>query len=306
MNLPDNLRGSLLMMASMAAFTFNDACMKAVSDELPIFQAIFLRGVATTLLLGVLAAATGALQFRFRRADAWLIGLRTLAELAATYFFIMALFHMPIANVTAILQALPLSITLAGALFLGEPVGWRRFSAILIGFVGVLLIVQPGAAGFSNYSIYAVVAVVVVTIRDLSARRLSPEVSSLAVALISSAAVTAGAGLATLGEVWQPLSVKGWAQLSGAAFFIIGGYVFSIMTMRVGELGPVTLFRYTGLLWALLIGLIAFGEWPDALTLAGSALVVATGAFTLLREARAKRIRATDAPGRVAPTVGRP
>ena len=193
----DNVRGALLMMGSMAFFTFNDACMKALSDEIPLFQAIFMRGLATTVLMGVLATFLGGLRFAFSGRDWRLIALRTVAEVAAAYFFVTALFNMPIANATAILQALPLTVSLAGAVFLGEVIGWRRITAILVGFVGVLMIVKPGAAGFNTYALYALTTVGMVTIRDLAARRLSANVPSLTVALVAAAAVTGFAGLAS-------------------------------------------------------------------------------------------------------------
>jgi S-adenosylmethionine uptake transporter len=284
-----NLRGALLMMGSMAAFTLNDACMKALSDEIPLAQAVFLRGIATGAFIAILAWRMGAFKVFISRRDWGLIALRTVAEIAAAYFFISALFHMPIANATAILQALPLSVSLAGAVFLGEAVGWRRLIAITVGFLGVLMVVQPGSSGFNEYSVYAVLAVLIVTVRDLAARRLSKQVPSLMVAFVAAVSVTVVFGLASIGDEWSGISPIGWAQLLGASIFIIGGYVFSVMTMRTGDIGAVTPFRYTSLLWALLLGLVIFGEWPDTLTLVGAAIVVGTGVFTLMREARGSR-----------------
>jgi len=289
--LSDNPRGALLMMLSMAAFTLNDTCMKALSDTLPLAQAIFLRGLATTTLLAGLALATGAWPRRLPRRDWGLVALRTLAEIAAAYFFITALFNMPIANATAILQALPLAVTLAGAVFLGEAVGWRRVSAIVVGFLGVLLIVRPGAEGFTVYSLYALAAVAAVTVRDLAARRLSREVPSVGVALIAAAAVTVGFGAASAWVDWVPVTPRVAALLAGASVLIIGGYVFSVSAMRVGDIAAVAPFRYTGLIWALVLGLIVFGDWPAPVTLIGAALVVGSGVYTLNRESRRARAR---------------
>lgn len=281
-----NMHGAFLMMASMIAFTVNDACMKALSNEVPLFQAIFLRGLATCVFLAFMAWRTGAFKVNISPQDLGLVAIRSLAEVVAAYFFISALFNMPIANVTAILQALPLSVTLANAIVFREAIGWRRIFAILVGFVGVLLIVRPGADGFTIYSLYAIIAVFVITIRDLAARRLSVEVPSMAVALSAAVAVALFAGIASIGSDWVPVSGKVAWQLSGAALFIIGGYLFSVMAMRVGDIDFVSPFRYTSLVCALILGLLVFGEWPDKLTLIGSAMVVATGAFTLYRESR--------------------
>ena len=284
-----NMRGAVLMMASMAAFTFNDACLKALSDEVPLFQAILLRGAGTTVILLAMAWYGGAFKVQIERHDRWLVMLRTGAEVAASYLFITALFHMPLANISAILQALPLTVTLASALVFREAVGWRRLSAILVGFAGVLLIVQPGEEGFNFYSIYAIAAVLVVTFRDLAARRLSQDVPSLSVALAASIGVTLFGALGTVGGDWVAVSPKAAAQLGGATLFIVGGYLFSVMAMRVGEIGFVAPFRYTSLLVALVLGFVAFGDWPDNLTLIGAGVVVATGVFTLYRERRLAR-----------------
>jgi len=119
-------------------------------------------------------------------------------EIGAAYFFLTALFNMPIANVTAILQALPLTITLAAALFFGDPIGWRRMSAILVGFVGVMLIVRPGAADFTIYSLYVLAAVGFVTLRDLATRRLSKETPSMLVTFITSTSIMVFFGVASL------------------------------------------------------------------------------------------------------------
>ncbi|MCP3972041.1 MAG: DMT family transporter [Rhodobacteraceae bacterium] len=285
----DNIRGSLLMMGSMASFTLNDACMKALSDELPLAQAIFLRGVGTTVLLFVLARSLGGLRFDLPWRDWRLIWVRNVTEIAAAYFFLAALFHMPIANVTAILQVLPLTVTLAGAVFLGQAVGWRRLTAILVGLFGVLLIVRPGFAGFNFYSLYVLAAVVMVTIRDILARKLSDQVPTMTVAFLNAVSVMAVFGVISAFQDWAPLSPKAAMQLGGASILIIGGYIFSVSAMRVGEIAVIAPFRYTALLWALVLGLLVFAEWPDALTLAGSAVIVVMGVYTFYRERRISR-----------------
>lgn len=285
----DNLTGALLMMASMAAFTLNDTMMKAMAGQVPLFQLLFLRGVITTLAVAAIAWRMGALRARVSRRDRGIILWRTVAEIGAAYFFLTALFNMPIANVTAILQALPLTITLAAALFLREPVGWKRLAAIVVGFAGVMLIVRPGAADFNFHSLYALIAVGFVTLRDLSTRRLSRETPSMLVTLITSAAIMVVFGLASLAGAWAPMGPREIGLTAGAGLMIIGGYLFSIMVMRVGEIGFTAPFRYTGLIWALALGWLAFGEWPEPITLLGAGIVAGSGLFTLYRESRLAR-----------------
>lgn len=280
------------MTGSMTAFTVNDAFMKLLGQELPFFQVLFLRSVGTILLLFAIARAFGAVKVPDGRDDRRLILIRSAAECGAAYCFISALFHMPIANVTAIIQALPLTVTLGAALFLKEPVGWRRFAAIGVGFVGVALIVRPGGEGFSVYSLYAVAAVFFVTVRDLAARRLSASVSSLSVALAANLAVLVFSGVGAAAVEWRPMAALDWLHLLGAVAAILFGYLFSVSAMRVGEIGFVAPFRYSGLLVALILGFIVFGDWPDDLTLLGAGIVVATGLYTLWRE-RATRRHAT-------------
>ena len=141
-----------------------------------------------------------------------------------------------------------------------------------------------------------ILSVATVPVRDLAARRLSSDVPSLSVALIAALAVTGFAGLASISEQWASPSLIALAQLAAASVFIIAGYVFSVMTMRIGDIGAVTPFRYTSLIWALLLGFFIFGDWPSSLTLIGAGIVVATGIFTLMRERRLDLAHATKAP----------
>lgn len=289
MTLSDNTRGALLMVGSMTAFTINDACMKALSDELPLFQALLIRSLVVVAALGLIAWRKGVFRTFIPRQDRWLIAVRTVSEVGGAYFFITALFNMPIANLTAILQALPLTVTLAGAVFLGEPVGWRRIAAIAVGFTGVLLIVRPPflfgeGEVFTIYSIYALLSVACVTVRDIAARRISKPVPSLTVALAAGTGVLLFGGGGSLTQDWTPVSSLAAMQLLGASAFVIGGYIFSVSAMRIGEIGFVAPFRYTSLLTALLLGLLVFGEWPTGLTLIGAGIVAASGLYTLWRE----------------------
>lgn len=291
MPLSENARGSILMMGSMAAFTLNDTFMKTLAGEVSLMQALVVRGFFTVTLMLLLAYAMGQLRFHLPRRDWGFATLRMLAEVGAAYFFLTALFNMPLANVTAVLQALPLTVTLAGALFLGEAVGWRRLLAILIGFGGVMLIVRPGPEGFNTYSIYVLIAVAFVTLRDLSARRLSSHTPSIMVATLAAFGVMVFAAIMSVidGEPWVTLEASHWGAIIAASVFVIGGYTLSVAVMRIGEIAVITPFRYSSLLWALLLGFFVFGDWPDNLTLLGAAIVVLTGIFTFYREHQQSR-----------------
>ncbi|RYH04357.1 DMT family transporter [Salipiger sp. IMCC34102] len=298
MALSDNMRGAFLMAAGMTAFTVNDAFVKTLGGDVPLFQILFLRGIGVTLGLLALSVALGQLRLEQSRADWGLIGVRSLAEAFGAFFFVTALFNMPIANVSAILQALPLTVALGGALWLKEPLGWRRMTAILVGFAGVLLIVRPGGADFNIFAVSALATVLCVTVRDLVVRRMSATVPSVLISLSASVVVMTSAGAASIFVDWTPVSGRQGVMLGGATLSLIGGYIFSVAAMRVGEIGFVAPFRYTSLLVALLIGVVFFDEVPRALTLVGAGIVVATGLFTLWRE-RQIRLRRRVIPDRI-------
>jgi drug/metabolite transporter (DMT)-like permease len=291
--LTENMQAAVFMMASMAGYAFNDALIKTTAGELGLYQAIFLRGVVATALIAALALRSGALRPRPGRRDRRMIALRSVGEIGATVCYLTALFNMPIADASAILQSVPLAVALAASVFFGEPIGWRRYLAIGLGFVGVLIIARPGGEGFTVYSLWALASVAFIVLRDLATRRLNPETPSLQVSLAGSAAITLTAGvIALMIEPWRPVSAASAGILSLAAVSLIVGYQFGVMTMRSGAIGFTQPFRYTLLVWAILFGIVFFGEYPDAWMLAGSALVVGTGLFTLYREqatARAAR-----------------
>jgi S-adenosylmethionine uptake transporter len=286
MILSDNMRAALMMALSMTAFTVNDALMKLAAPNLPFFQQIVVRGILITVGLFILATLWGHLGYRPSRKDRALTALRTFAEMFSTIFFLTALFSIPLANLSAILQSLPLTVTLAAAIFFGEPVGWRRFVAIGIGFVGVTIIIRPGMDGFSVYSLYGVAAVIGVTFRDLASRRLSKTIPSSRVALSAALGVTVMAGIGSLvmREHWVALTIREWFLIGGASVCLMAGYISAVGAMRLGEIGFVAPFRYASLLVALFLGYVLLDEWPDGWTLFGAGIVVATGLFTLYRE----------------------
>ena len=295
--LSPNLKGALYMTLSMAAFTLNDACVKLVAETVPLFQIVALRGLSTTILLAVTVHLTVGLRFSMPRRDRPLVAWRTVAEVGAMVAFLLALTNMAIANATAILSALPLMVTLAAAVLFRDPVGWRRWAAIAVGFVGVMMIVQPGTDGFNEWSLLALLSVVIITARDLLTRAFSPAVPSMSVAVITAGAVGAFGAVVSLFTPWVAMGLYEIALTLAASVFIIGGYVFGIMVMRIGEVGFVSPFRYTSLIFALILGFVIFDEFPNTLALCGVAIVMGAGIYTLFRE-RVRRQAAPVRPGR--------
>lgn len=296
MQISGNLKGILVMCLSMAAFTVNDTFMKDVTRTLPLYQAIALRGVIAVAGLGLLALAAGGFRYRLSRKDGWLILLRSLADVASTILFLTALLHMPLANLSAIMQALPLAVTLAAALVYGDKIGWRRMTAILVGFAGVMIIIRPGTEGFDRYALLGLASVAFVVVRDLSVRPMRGQVPSALVALGAAAAVAVMGWIGTAAEGWQPMTGAEGVKILAAGLFLIVGYLSSVTAMRHGDIGLVAPFRYTSLLWAIVLGYAIFGNLPDGWTLIGAAIVVAAGIFMLMRERALRRGRGAISP----------
>lgn len=292
MALSSNLRGAFFMSLSMAGFTFNDSIVKLLTDHINVGQVMFLRGVVATLLIYLLARQRRALRPIRVLADRW-VGLRVVGEVGGTLTFLIGLSHIPLANASAILQALPLAVTMGAAVFLSEPVGWRRWGAILAGFAGVLIIVRPGLDGFSPYALMIVGTVIFAAARDLATRKINAAIPSLFLSTITAAAV-AVAGLFMTWPMggWRPVSAADFGLISLAACLLLVGYQFIIMSMREGEISFIAPFRYTSFIWALLLGMVVFGEYPDAYMITGGVIVIGSGLYTLYRE----RVRGTAKP----------
>lgn len=288
-NMSDNVQGAFFMAVCMAAFGINDALMKLASEHFSLFQAMFIRSIFTTILLGAFAWHKKVLFIQIPKKDWKLIFFRIVGEVAGSFLFLTAIFNMPLANATSILQVMPLAVTLGGAVFLREKVGWRRYIAVLIGFSAVMIIVRPGSDGFNSYSFFAIAAVALLVLRDLSTRRISPQVHSSFVSFLSSCAIFVTTGLMLPFVDWAPVSTGNISLLFAASLFVIFGYVLSVSAMRIGEIGFVSPFRYTILLWSIALGIFVFGDIPDFWTIVGSSIVIITGLYTFYREQRLAR-----------------
>lgn len=283
----DNLRGAMLMCLSMLGFGCNDAVMKFVTQSLPLYEAVALRGGAMLLALALLAGREpGGLRLRLGPADRGPMVWRVIGEVGSTVLFLNALRVMAIADLSAVMQALPLAVMLAAALFFGEALGWRRSLAVAVGLAGVLVILRPGSGAFGIWALVALASMLLMVLRDMVTRLFRPEVSSTTIAFYAALGVTAMGVAGSLAEGWQAPSAGQLALLALSAAFLTLGYVTAVAAMRVGEISYVAPFRYSSLIVAILAGVIVFGEWPDGWTWAGSALVVGAGAYTIWREAQ--------------------
>ena len=296
MQLNSNIKGAVLMTGCMLTYVINDAFMKLLFSEIALFQAIFLRSLITVLPILVMTWITKVAIRNLSYLNKRLLLVRVSAEVCATIAFLLALKHMPLANVTAILQALPLAITMAAALFLSEPVGWRRWIAILLGFTGVLIIVRPGLEGFNIYSLSALAAIFFITVREIFTRKLTSKVPTITVALSTVIGIGMFSGIMMIGTEWQPVSASSWLLILGAGVSVLIATFLSVLAMQTGEISFVSTFRYTAMLGAIGVGILIFDDWPDQLTLVGTLIIVLTGIYSFHREQTLGKTVTTNLP----------
>lgn len=281
-----NMRGAALMVAAMAGFAIEDMVLKQVARDLPVGVILIVFGLFGTVWFAVLARARGD---RLFSADLLhpVVGLKALAEMAGRVFFTLALAMAPLSTVSALLQASPLVVVAGAALLFGERVGWRRWSAIAVGFIGVLIVLRPGV-DVSWGALAALAGMLGFALRDLATRAAPRTLSNLVLGVYGFAALVP-TGLLLLavtgGARWPSgpaLGLLGLGSIVGVA-----AYYALTAAMRLGEVSVVTPFRYTRLVFALILATLVFGERPDALTLLGGAVIVGSGVYTLLRSRRA-------------------
>ena len=280
-----NRRGILAMIGAMACFIVNDALVKYASQTMPAAQLIFVRGVMASLLVLAVAQAMGATRHIRECARGW-VAARGVVDAIATMLFLVSLFHLPLATATAINMTSPLFITVLAAGFIGERVSRPRWLAIGVGFLGVLLIIQPQAEGFNVYALVCLLATVLLAVRDLVTRRVHTGVPSILITLSNTIAVMLLAGGLSLLEGWRPLRAFEMGLLAVAAVFLASAYFLIVTSTRRGDLSLIAPFRYTGLLFATLAGFVVWGDRPNALAWCGIALVIASGIY-VLRASRA-------------------
>lgn len=281
----ENLRGAAWMTAAMLGFAFEDMFIKLLAGSLPAWQIVLILGIGGSAAFGAAVRAQGHALVS-RAAISAPVMVRNIGELVATLSFVTAIALIPLGTASAILQATPLVVTLGAALFLGEQVGWRRWSAIIVGFVGVLMIIRPGLEGFDAYSLFALLAVLGLAIRDLATRRVPAEVTSTQVSFWAFLVLIPASillGLATRNPLVMPQGLD-WVFIVAIVMLGVCAYYAVVAAMRVGEISFVTPFRYSRILFALIIGLVVFSERPDTLMLLGATLIVGSGLFTLWRE----------------------
>lgn len=279
----DNLWGAAWMSAGMLGYVVNDALIKWAAEDLPLFQAIFLRGCAIVVLLIILVRSTGSAVPLARYFSKPLV-VRMSMEAAGTVAYLLALTKVPLASLTAILQLVPIAVTFVAARLLRESVNVVRIAAVLAGFVGVLFIIKPGSDDFSPWFIGGLVTVTLIVVRELATRHIPSDVPGVTVALGTGTVVTALALAISAFDGWErPAGVR-LGALAVAAVFLSLGYVGSINSIRRGDLSFTAPFRYSILVFAIVMQILLFRDVPDGWTFLGAGIIAFAGLLAVSAE----------------------
>jgi drug/metabolite transporter (DMT)-like permease len=294
----DNLRGILAMMLSMFAFNIGDTLFKVMGVTLPVGEMLLVRGIFATAIMLVAAWWMDALK-HWRKVLTPMMAWRTLFEVACSMLFFIAMMRMAFSDVAAIGQFTPLMVMAGAAVFLGEPVGWRRWTAAAVGFAGVLLIIKPGTGAFQPMALVALASMAFVTGRDLITRVMPRDVPTVLITLSSALGGMLVGPLMMPFEDWRWFTLMETGVMLICALTVLGGYVMIILAMRFGDTAVVSPFRYGYMVFAMLSSLLVFRERPDLISWLGIALVVGSGLYMVHRERVRRRAVASAKPAAV-------
>ena len=280
----DNLKGILFMILAMAGFACEDLFIKMLSENLPISEIIIILGFSGSIIFLIIGLLTKAPIFHQGLLTTPVI-IRTLCELFGALFFVLAIALTPLSSASAIIQVMPLLVTIGAAIFFKEKVGWRRWTAVFVGFIGVLLILRPAFGSFMPASIFALLGATFLAGRDLATRAIEVKLPSVTISLYAFLAFgVSGIMLIPFSSEMIVPSSKDILFFAGASAFGVIAYYSIVIAARTGEMSVISPFRYSRLVFAMLLSIIVLSERPDILTLLGAAIIVASGVYTFVRE----------------------
>jgi drug/metabolite transporter (DMT)-like permease len=282
-------RGIVLMIIAVGLLTVNDALAKYLAQRYPVDQVLALRHAA--VLLAILPYAALVTGWQALKVNDWRgQSIRGVLFIAGTVFLVLSVTLLPLATVTSLIMTAPIFVALFSGLLLGERVNRARWLAIIGGFLGVLLIVRPGGHVFEWGLLLALAAALANGLRDLLTRRLARTETSIAQLFWSNAAVTV-ACFATFSARWQPVGGIDVAWFLGAGVLNALGHFVMIEAMRAGEAALIAPFRYTALIWAVVIGFLVWGDLPEVWVVLGALVIGASGIGMILMERKAWLMR---------------
>ncbi|MCS5590431.1 MAG: DMT family transporter [Candidatus Thioglobus sp.] len=280
----ENLRGILFMILAMAGFAFEDLFIKTLSAHLPVSEIIIILGFTGSIIFLIIALLQRAPIIHKDLLNRHVV-TRTVFELFGALFFVIAIALTPLSSASAILQITPLLVTIGAAVFFRENVGWRRWTAVLIGFIGVLLILRPGFGGFMPASIFALLGAMFLAGRDLATRAMEVKLPSVTIALYAFLAFgISGIFVMPFNSAMIALTSTDIMYFIGASVFGVIAYYSLVIASRIGEMSVISPFRYSRIVFAMLLSILVLKENPDSLTLIGATIIVVSGLYTFLRE----------------------
>lgn len=282
-------KGIVCMVAGGALITLSDAIMKLFAGRIPAGEILFIRNSFTLVVIAAVALKIGSMLL-LRPKNIRGQAMRAACLIASAFLFVAGIAHTPLANAIAITFTGPLIITALAVPMLGEQVGWRRWAAVAVGFIGVLVVIRPGSDAFTWGSVLILIGAATGAVRDIITRRLCATETSLSILLVSSAAL-ALAGLATAPFGWKPVSPSDVGLLAVSGVLVASAHYLMIEAFRLAEAAVVAPFKYTNVIWAVLFGYLIWDHVPDRWTFAGAAILVASGLYILERESRLRRRR---------------
>jgi len=275
-------RGIACMVAGGALLTANDAILKWLTGGYPVGQIMFLRGLFVFVMVAYLVwRAGGLVSLRVVRFRGHLV--RAGLVVGGTFMFVTGLSLLPLADAIAISFAGPLFVTALAPVMLGEHVGWRRWAAVLVGFVGVLVMIRPTGEAVQWAALLPLAASLTGALRDILTRGMSGRESSVAILFVSTSAVCLG-GLATAPFGWSPVTMPDIGLFALAGLVLGGAHFLLIETFRFAEAALVAPFKYSNMIWAVALGFFIWGDLPDRWTIGGAAFVICSGLYILHRE----------------------
>lgn len=286
-----NVRGITALLTGQGLFVTSDSIVKLAGDLMPATEIMAIRGVFAIVLMGGFVAATVEVA-RWRLLLRRLVVARATLEALLAFLFVISLPHMPLPDITVLQQITPIVLTVLSAVVLGETVGWRRWLAVALGFAGVALVIQPTGQGFNVYAISALLCAVFVAFRDLITRRLHDNIPTAVVTFGATLSVCVAGFAGAPFQAWQPVSLYGGSLLAASALLVSTANMFVVRAFRGVDVSVVSPFRYAAVLWATLLGFVIWGHVPNPLAIAGTGVIVATGLYTMHREALRPRVKA--------------
>ena len=273
------------MILSMGGFAIEDVFLKILSERIPVSQILIYVGSLAVFSLGILSKIKKIPILRYDVYSNRLFVIRAISDMIGAILMVTAISLMPLSTVSSILQTLPLLITFGAVLIFKEKVGWRRWSAVFIGFVGVILILKPGLGDFQISSFVALLAVSFLALRDLVTRKINKDIHSITIALYAFILTVVG-GIISIPLFGQfvTLTLTQWFVVFAITLFGVFSYLMLVLATRSGDISVISPFRYTRLVFALILAMIILNERPDILTLLGAAIIVASGYYTIWRE----------------------